>query len=224
MNFLFNYTPNSAIKSSLIIVGVLVVFFIVMYFFIRRVDPLKKTPIWLIPFLWVVDIVNSNVKNLIGKRWKTYAPLFLTLGIFIFFSNMSGLFNLDNPTGYLIVTFALGMITFFTIQITGVVSLGVKGYLKGFLDPFPIMLPMNIISELALPISLALRLFGNITSGTAINTIVKGTFGWFSLPVVPFINLVLDIASGSIQVIVFVILSMIFTGAKIKDEEKIYSE
>jgi F-type H+-transporting ATPase subunit a len=113
--------------------------------------------------------------------------------------------------------------TFLVIQITGITSLGIKGYLKGFLDPFPIMLPMNIISEFSLPISLALRLFGNLTSGTCITILIKYALGWFALPIMPFINAIFDIFFGVIQVAVFVILSMIFTSMKVKDEDKIYS-
>ena len=84
------------------------------------------------------------------------------------------------------------------------------------------MLPMNIISELALPLSLGVRLFGNITSGGAIATLIKNVLGWGSIAVMPFINAIFDIAFGVIQVTVFVILSIIFTSMKINDEEKIY--
>ena len=217
------YTMPSAIRSTLIIVGALCLLFIILFFFIRRVNPLKKTPLWLVPFMWIVDLMNSSVKANIGKRWKIYSPWFLTLTIFVFFANISAVFVLDNPTGYLVITGALGFLTFLVIQITGITSLGVKGYLKGFLDPFPIMLPMNIISEFSLPISLALRLFGNLTSGTCISILVKYALGWIALPIMPFMNAIFDIFFGVIQVAVFVILSMIFTSMKIKDEDKIYS-
>lgn len=217
------YTMPSAIRSTLIIVGALCLLFIILFFFIRRVNPLKKTPLWLVPFMWIVDLMNSSVKANIGKRWKIYSPWFLTLTIFVFFANISAVFVLDNPTGYLVITGALGFLTFLVIQITGITSLGVKGYLKGFLDPFPIMLPMNIISEFSLPISLALRLFGNLTSGTCISILVKYALGWVALPIMPFMNAIFDIFFGVIQVAVFVILSMIFTSMKVKDEDKIYS-
>ena len=217
------YTMPSAIRSTLIIVGALCLLFIILFFFIRRVNPLKKTPLWLVPFMWIVDLMNSSVKANIGKRWKIYSPWFLTLTIFVFFANISAVFVLDNPTGYLVITGALGFLTFLVIQITGITSLGIKGYLKGFLDPFPIMLPMNIISEFSLPISLALRLFGNLTSGTCISILVKYALGWVALPIMPFMNAIFDIFFGVIQVAVFVILSMIFTSMKVKDEDKIYS-
>jgi len=216
--------PNDAMISSLIITGTLCILFIALFFLIRRVDPMKKTPLWLVPFLWLVDLINGFVKENIGMRWKSYAPWFLTLIIFIFFANTSAVYLLDNPTGYLLVTFTLAMMSFFIIQGTGMISLGMGGYLHSFIEPTPVMLPMNIIGEIALPISLCLRLFGNVVSGTAISILIKGAFGWFSIPVMPFINLLFDIAFSLIQVAVFVILSMIYTSMKIKDEEKIYSK
>ena len=228
MNFLYTLRAPSPIFSTLVITGVLLIAFIILYFIVKKVDPSKETPKWLVPLLWIVDLINSLTRTNIGKRWKSYAPWFLTITIFIFFSNISAVFLLDNPTGYLIVTATLAITTFVMIQVTGMRSLGMKAYLKGFLDPFPILLPMNIISELSLPISLALRLFGNITSGTAISILIKNILDWPAntamIVVMPFINLIFDLFSGVIQVTVFLMLSMVFTSNKVNEEEKIYNE
>lgn len=219
-----DFVLKKPLISTIIIVAVLSIVFFIMSFFIKKVDPMKKTPLWLIPFMMVVQIVNDFVKDTIGKRWKSYSPWFLTLVIFIFFANTSAVYLLDNPTGYLVITFTLAMCSFFVIQATGIVSLGIGGYLHSYIEPNPVMLPMNIISEISLPISLCLRLFGNVVSGTVISILIKKSFGWFSVPVMPFINVLFDIAFSIIQVAVFVILSIIFTSQKIKDEEKIYSK
>ena len=214
--------PPAQVISSVVIIFVLCMLAIVLGFFIKRIDINKKTPLWLIPFLWIVDIVNSFIKQNIGIRWKSYAPWFFTLIIFIFFANSSSIYLLENPTGYLLITFTLSMMTFFVIQGTNMRCNGFRGYLKSFCDPNPIMLPMNVISELSLPISLCLRLYGNVISGAAISILIKGAFGWFSIPVMPLINALFDIAFSIIQVAVFVILSIIFTSMKIDDKEKIY--
>lgn len=222
MTFLYDF--YGPMKASVIIIAVLCIFFIILSFFIKKVDPSKKTPLWLVPFLWIVDLVNGFVKENIGMRWKSYAPWFLTLVIFIFFANISSIYLLDNPTSYIVVTAALAFCSFVVIQATGVVSLGPKGYLKSFLAPMPLMLPMNIISEFTFPLSLCLRLYGNVVSGVAISILVKNAFEWFAIPFMPVINLLFDIAFSIIQVAVFVILSIIFTSMKIKDEEKIYNK
>ncbi len=219
-NFDFLGPVASTVYISL---GLCVIFFI-LFLLIRRVDPFKKTPLWLIPLMWFVDMMNDFIKANIGKRWRAYTPWFMTLTIFILFANISGVYLLTNPTQYVVITFALAMCTFFIIQLTGIVSNGFGGYLKGFLDPTPVMLPMNIMSEFTLPLSLCLRLFGNVVSGVCISILIKHVLGWWSVPIMPFINLLFDIAFSIIQVAVFVILSVIFTSMKIKDEEKIYSK
>ena len=67
------YTMPNAIRSTLIIVGALCLLFIILFFFIRRVNPFKKTPLWLVPFMWIVDLMNGSVKANIGKKWKIYS-------------------------------------------------------------------------------------------------------------------------------------------------------
>lgn len=214
---------SKPVMSTLIITLVLCIIFICLSFKIKKVDPLKKTPFWLMPMLMVVQIINNFIKQNIGKRWKSYAPWFLSIAIFIFTANISSVFLLENPTSYIMITLALSLSSFVVIQAAGIVSNGFLGYLKSFLSPNPVMLPMNIISEISLPISLCLRLFGNIISGAVIAILIKGFLGWFAIPVMPAINIVFDIGFGLIQTIVFVILSIIFTSMKIKDEEKIYN-
>ncbi len=214
--------PNEQIIATLIIVTVLSIVFIILRPVFKKLDPLKKTPLWAVPFVWLVDLINGFVKVNIGKRWKSYAPWFVSLSIILFFSNIAGIFLLESPTSYILVTFSLAMLTFCVIQLAGIISMGLKRYIKSFFDPFFVMLPINIVSEISLPISLAVRLFGNIISGTAISILIKELLGYLAIPVMPFINAIFDIAFGVIQVAVFVVLSIIFTSMKIEDEEKIY--
>ncbi|MDE5566648.1 MAG: F0F1 ATP synthase subunit A [Anaeroplasmataceae bacterium] len=213
---------SKPVLSTVIITLVLCIIFIALSFKIKKVDPLKKTPLWLVPFQMIVGMINNFVKQNIGKRWKSYSPWFLSITIFIFFSNISAVFLLENPTSYIMITMALALTSFFVIQLTGIVSNGFLGYLKGFISPNPIMLPMNIVSEISLPISLCLRLFGNIISGSVIAVLIKGFLGYFAIPVMPAINVIFDIGFGIIQTAVFVVLSIIFTSMKVKDEEKIF--
>ena len=170
-----------SVMSTLIITVVLCLVFILLSFKIKKVDPLKKTPLWLVPMMMLVEMMNNFIKQNIGKRWKTFAPWFLSIAIFIFFSNISAVFLLENPTSYIMITLALALTSFFVIQGAGIASNGFLGYLKGFIDPNPVMLPMNIISEISLPISLCLRLFGNIISGSVIALLIKGFAGWWAV-------------------------------------------
>ena len=218
----FFSVPNSQIRATIVIVCALIIVFAALNPVFKKLDPASKTPLWAVPFVWLVDLINGFVKNNIGKRWKSYAPWFLSLTIILFFSNIAGIFTLNSPTSYILVTFSLALCSFMVIQITGIISMGIKGYIKSFFDPFFVMLPINIVSEISLPISLAVRLFGNIISGTAISILIKELLGYGAIAVMPVINAIFDIALGVIQVAVFVILSIIFTSMKVVDEEKIY--
>ena len=83
-------------------------------------------------------------------------------------------------------------------------------------------IPINIISEIALPLSLTLRLTGNLLSGSVISKLIIGSAKWFAIPFMPFINGYFDLMSGVIQTFVFIMLTIIFTSMKIDDSEKIY--
>lgn len=214
------------VLSLIIIVVALIIMLCVLGHKIKKVNPLGDVPKWLIPWISVVEIVNNFTKSNIGKRWKHYAPYFLTLAISLLFQNIASIFGLVNPTSYMMTNAALAIITFFIVQITGIRSLGLKGYLKSFVGPVPwlafIMIPINIISELALPVSLTLRLTGNIVAGNVISMLIKSFKPW-TVIVMPVINIYFDLMSGVIQTFVFVILTIIFTSMKIDDSEKIYN-
>ena len=214
------------VLSLIIIVVALIIMLCVLGHKIKKVNPLGDVPKWLIPWISVVEIVNNFTKSNIGKRWKHYAPYFLTLAISLLFQNIASIFGLVNPTSYMMTNAALAIITFFIVQITGIRSLGLKGYLKSFVGPVPwlafIMIPINIISELALPVSLTLRLTGNIVAGNVISILIKSFKPW-TVIVMPVINIYFDLMSGVIQTFVFVILTIIFTSMKIDDSEKIYN-
>lgn len=214
------------VSSMLIITLVLSIIIILVGLKIRKVDPEGKTPKWLVPIITLVSIINNFTKQNIGKRWKSYSWYFLGLAVFLCVMNISSIFTLTTPTSYIVINFTLAVITFFIIQITGIRSLGLKGYLKSFIGPVPalsfLMIPMNIISEFALPISLTLRLMGNILSGAVLSQLIVGVCGYFIIPIMPFINAYFDIMSGVIQTFVFVMLTIIFTSMKIDDSEKIY--
>ena len=220
MAIIYTGLPDQVV-SSIIITIVLSIIFIIVGFKIKKVKPEDKTPVWLIPFIILVDLINKMTKENVGKFWKAYAPYFLTLAIFLCVSNISGIFGLSSPTSYLLVNAALAIITFFIIQITGIVSNGIKNYSKSFFEPVFLLFPINLIGEITLPVSLALRLMGNIMSGAVLSKIIFGLLGWFAIPFLPIYNAIFDIFFGVVQTAVFLLLTIIFTGNKVKDEDKI---
>ena len=92
------------------------------------------------------------------------------------------------------------------------------GYFKSYLEPIPVMLPMNIISEISTPISLSFRLFGNILGGSIIMGMVYSLPTIFKLGIPGVLHIYFDVFAGCIQTVIFVMLSMTFIKDKIGDE------
>lgn len=162
----------------------------------------------------MVDGLSQFVESTMGREGRKIFPLIATLGFFILTSNLIGLFpGFTSPTANLNTTVALALVVFFTTHIIGIRVHGFK-YIKQFLGPVwwltPLMLPIEIISHLARPLSLSVRLFGNMEGGH----IVLGVL-FFLVPfLVPLPIMVLKLIIALIQTLVFVLLSMMyFAGA-----------
>lgn len=165
-----------------------------------------------------VKMMNGFTKEMLGKRWRALAPYFISLAIYIFVANISGLFGFTPPTVSLSVTFALGMVTFFLIQIFGIKANGVKGYVKDLCSPV-VMTPMNIISEISVPISLGVRLFGNILSGSIISILLYSFLGWFAVLITPPVHALFDVLFGFIQTFIFLMLTAVNIGNKFSEND-----
>ena len=111
--------------------------------------------------------------DLLGEEGKQYIPYLMTVGVYIGFANMIGLFGLKSPTKDVGVTGALALMSIILIEAAGVRKKGTKGFLKSFAEPIPIMLPMNILEVFIRPLSLCMRLFGNILGAFVIMELIK---------------------------------------------------
>ncbi len=210
---------SPSINVSILITVILCLLVFILGFKIRKVKPTDKPKGIMLLLELIVGFVNNYSKNYFGKYWRTYAPYILTLGLFLIVSNMAGLFGVRPPTASLNVTFGLALISFFIVHISGIFSQGIKSYLKGYLEPMSFLLPMNIIGEIAMPISLSLRLFGNILSGMIITGLVYGVLGNWAFLVTPALHGIFDIFFGGIQAVVFVLLTTIFVSMQLDLEE-----
>ncbi|EKE25462.1 MAG: hypothetical protein ACD_5C00149G0003 [uncultured bacterium] len=166
----------------------------------------------------VVGIVNNLTKQNMGEKNAAFAPYVGTLLFLIGISNIIGLFGLRPPTADLNTTMCLSITTFVLTQFFGMKSKGLKGYAKGYLEPMPLLLPLNIIGELANPVSLGFRLFGNITAGVIIMTLLYGALGSFTqmlygigqVGVPAVLHIYFDLFAGLLQSFIFTMLTMVF--------------
>lgn len=160
-----------------------------------------------------IEFLSNVVKDNMGPGSSSFIPYIGSLGIYLFLLNMVGLFGIKPPTSDFSVSLGIALTTFFVIQGHTIKKLGLWGYFKGYASPVPLLLPINIMERIMLPISLSLRLFGNIFAATMIMELLYGALTGINfiaaigLPI-PF-HFYFDIFDGTIQMIIFVMLTMI---------------
>lgn len=171
---------------------------------------------------WVYNFTEKNM----GKENLGYAPYIGTIFAFVFSASALGVFGIRPITADLNVAFALSGLTFLMIQINAVRVHGLKGKLKEMCSPYPFMFPLKIIEECTLPVSLALRLFGNILGGLIVIELWMHMVTWLSsfVSTIPFLraitvlplNVIFDILDPAIQTYIFCTLTVINLTAAVK--------
>ncbi len=165
----------------------------------------------------IVEMLDNMIKNVMGKNATKFLNYIGTIFIFILLSNISGLFGLRPPTADYGVTFPLGILTFTLITFNKFKRQKVSGVIKGLCDPWPIWAPINIIGDLAVPISLSLRLFANVLSGTIMMALVYGLLRVIAIGWPAVLHVYFDMFSGAIQTYVFCMLNMTYISDAIGD-------
>lgn len=158
----------------------------------------------------VVTTIQKQIQEVGLDNPKKYLGFIGTLFLFIAVSNLCTILPMyEPPTGSLSTTTALAIAVFIAVLLFGVEEQGLVGYLKSYLKPTFIMLPFNIIGEISRTFALAIRLFGNIMSGTLIVGILL-TIAPLFFPI--FMN-ILGLLTGVVQAYIFSILATVYIAA-----------
>ncbi len=185
---------------------------------------------------WAVEKIEGLVKENMGDYFMGFAPFIGAILLLSAFSSLSSLVGLFAPTsdlnvvaGWAILVFVL--ITYYKLKC------GPWYYIKGFMEPIPLMLPMNIIGEIATPVSMTLRHYGNILSGTVISILlasalqaasnlvfghlpgILGTFPFFRVGIPAVLSIYFDLFSGCLQAFIFSMLTMLYVSTSFPMEE-----
>ena len=162
----------------------------------------------------IVELLDGVVNGSMGKWAPKFVNYISTIFIFILMSNISGLFGLRPPTADYGTTLALALITFALIHFNKFKHKSMKTIWTDLCSPLPPWLPLwtpiNIISDIAVPISLSLRLFANVLSGTVIMALVYGLLSFIALAWPAALHAYFDLFSGAIQTYVFCMLTMTY--------------
>ena len=168
----------------------------------------------------LLEIIVSGVKGQIEavglRKPEKYLGFLGTLFLFIALSNLCTIFpGYEPPTGSLSTTAALAISVFVAVPAYGIADSGLRGYLKTYVEPAFIMLPFNIISELSRTLALAVRLFGNIMSGTMIIAILLS----ITPLIFPILMILLGLLTGMVQAYIFSILATVYIAAATQTRE-----
>ncbi|GAB4188382.1 MAG: F0F1 ATP synthase subunit A [Simkaniaceae bacterium] len=214
---------NATIVNTWIVMALLVV---ISFLATRKISYTSVTKIpRLQNFLeTLIGYIREQIKEITGQDPRPYIPFLGTLFMYLALANfLSFVPFYEPPTGSLSTTTALALCVFFAVPIYGIMRQGLLGYLKHYIRPSPFMLPFQIIGEVSRTLALAVRLFGNMMSGTLIVGILLSVTPFF----VPIIMHALGLLIGQIQAYIFVVLATIYIAsasrtqvAKNKEENK----
>lgn len=218
INQILNDIKQPFFITSLALMALIALASIVIGLKIQKMDVRQKPGRFMTIVILGIGGFNGFVKSYVGKHWKYVMPFVLTMALYVFISNISGLVALDSPTKYTAITFSMSLIAFFVVQSTGIVSQGWRHFL-GIFKPLIPMAPLNIVGDFVPIISMALRLFGNISSGALLLTLIYKLTGWLSPLVTPAFHLIFDIGFGMIQTLVIVLLTIIFASMKVDEAD-----
>ena len=158
----------------------------------------------------VVHTIRSQIIEASGDNPARYLPI---MGTFFLFIGMSNLMTVipwfQSPTASLSTTAAFALCVFCAMPIYGIQNAGVKGYLKKYIEPTPLMLPMNILSDFSSTFSLAFRLYGNMLSGAILASVLMMLVPF----VIPLPMQILGLVTGMIQAYVFALLAMVYVSS-----------
>ena len=185
---------------------------------------------------WIVETVQNLVNSNMGERFAGFAPFITAILALSAYSSLSSMVGLFPPTSDVNITFGwailvFGLITYYKLK--G----GLGYYIKGFFEPVFLFAPMNVIGEIATPVSMAFRHFGNVLSGVVVSTLIAAglqvassfIIGWLPgfLGNIPFLrfgipaifSIYFDIFSGCMQAFIFAMLTMLNIANNFPEEE-----
>jgi F-type H+-transporting ATPase subunit a len=158
----------------------------------------------------VVTAIIKQIEEVGLRHPERYLGFLGTLFLFIATASLATIIpGYEPPTGSLSTTVALALCVFVAVPAFGIVEQGMGGYLKSYVEPTPIMLPFNIISEISRTLALAVRLFGNMMSGAMILAILLSITPF----VFPVIMSLLGLLTGMVQAYIFTILAAVYIAA-----------
>jgi F-type H+-transporting ATPase subunit a len=179
-------------------------------------------------FETVVDQVNQLVESTVGPNATRIVPLAVVLFLFILTANWlevipstpkGSIEYLPSPTNSVNLTFAMALVAIIVVHHASIRARGWRGYFRHYKEPFLVFLPINIIEEITKPVTLALRLFGNLFAGTLMLLLIAALLPVYTVPIADVAWKLFDMFIGFIQAFIFALLFIVYYGMATSKEE-----
>ncbi|MCZ0813065.1 MAG: F0F1 ATP synthase subunit A [Pseudomonadota bacterium] len=197
--------------------GVMALLVVLSWIITTRLSEGETVSRWQVMLEVVVTTIRDQIDEVGASDPERYLPFIGTLFLFIATANLLTILpGYQPPTGSLSTTAALAICVLIAVPLFSITRRGLRAYLKSYLRPSPFMLPFNLISELSRTIALAVRLYGNVMSGTVIVGILISVAPFFF----PVLMQLLGLLTGLIQAYIFAILAMVYIASASRAQHK----
>ncbi|HEX7126902.1 MAG TPA: F0F1 ATP synthase subunit A [Thermodesulfobacteriota bacterium] len=201
------YEVNATIAYTWLVMGLLTG---VSCLVTRRLSASTRLTRWQNLLEVIVLAIRAQIREVSQQEPGPYLPFVGTLFLFIATSSILGVVpGFVPPTASLSTTVALALCVLVAVPLFGVARQGVLRYLRTYLHPTPLMLPINVMGEISRTVALAVRLYGNMMSGTMIVAILIGIAPFFF----PIVMQLFGLLTGLIQAYIFAVLAMVYIAA-----------
>lgn len=156
-----------------------------------------------------IEKMRGFFGKIMGKNGDPYIPWLMSIAVFIGASNMVGIFGFKPPTKSMQITLAMALTSIVVVQVAGIKQRGLGGHLKAFAKPVAVVLPINILELVIKPLSLCMRLFGNVIGAFIIMELIKSIV-FFKLGISLAFSFYFDLFDGFLQAYIFVFLTALY--------------
>ena len=173
---------------------------------------------WPVAAEFVVEHLEGIMRDMFDRDPRPYTPLVVTLALFIGTANLLGLVpGMRSPTADFSTTAALAIVVFLAVPFYGIRARGLRGYLRHYLEPTPLLLPLEIITEFSRTLALAVRLFGNMMSEELVIAVLLAIAGLL----VPVPIMMLAVLTGVVQAYIFAVLTVVYLSAAVRAHKQV---
>ncbi len=195
------------VAESVVVTWIIMAVLILLAFFLTRGFRTRNISKRQAAMEVMVTKLLSMTETMVGEEGAAYVPYLTTVLLYIGVANIIGIFGFKSPTKDLNVTLALALMSIILVQAAGIRAKGIKGWLHSFVEPIAIVTPFNILDLVTRPLSLCMRLFGNVLGAFVIMKLIEQV-----LPVVlpAVFSVYFDLFDGLLQAYVFVFLTSLY--------------